>query len=41
MQGDRSQLAFMNELVDKFLMLPYPIRDKLISQAKEMIKNPV
>mgnify|MGYP000001385765 FL=1 len=41
MQGDRSQLAFMNELVDEFLMLPYPVRDKLISQAKEMIKNPV
>ena len=41
MQGDRSQLAFINELVDEFLMLPYPIRDKLISQAKEMIKNPV
>lgn len=40
MQGERSQLAFMNELVDEFLALPYPVRDELISQAKNMVKNP-
>ena len=36
MQGDKSLLAFMNELVDEFSSLPLSVRNQLIDEAKKI-----